>query len=267
MRKAFALRGTNLTTHFLGVILTDKLLSNEPPASYMLDIITLFDYDSDTIADTGQRGQVSCREELVRWYRQLKPQDAKVLFDDHEPLALRPVLKIVERSSATFLAHARYTMSRIVILHCDEQFPDSISFFLKVSRSLHWEIYDQLRTLRWALLIASLGCGEKIAEQIQDFKSLMEDMEAVLKSLEEDVRFLAAAATIREGKNVGLVSKFAFLFLPVSLLATILSISDQGYARFVVLGGLGLPFVLISMYLMFFWKPSRIDSLRHALLN
>jgi hypothetical protein len=190
-----------------------------------------------------------------------------VLFEDHESLVLRPVLKIVERASAMFLAHTRYTMSRIVVLHCDKQFPNSIPFFLKVSRSLHWEIYDQQKILRWALLITSLRGGEKIAEQIQDFKFLMEDMEGVLKSLEEDVRFLAAAASIREGKIVGWVSKFAFLFLPVSLLAAILSISGQDYTRFAVLGGLSVPFVLILTYLMFFWKPSQIDSLSHALLD
>jgi hypothetical protein len=250
----------------LGVILADKLLSKEPPASYMLDIITSLDGDSDTLAKNSRRNQVSCREELVRWLQQLKPQDAKVLFDDHEPLAIRPVLKAVERASATYLAHAQYITGRIVTSHRDEQFPDSIPFFLRVLRTLHWEIYDQQKVLRLALRVASLKGGEKIAEQIQDVKLLMEDMEVVLKSVEENVRFLVAAASIREGKIVGWVSKFACLFLPVSLLANILAISDPGYTRFTILGGLSVPFVLVSMYLMFFWKPSRIDSLSHALL-
>ena len=233
----------------------------------MLDVITSADDDSDTLANNGRRNQVSCREELVRWLQQLKPQDAKVLFDDNEPLALHPVLKTVERASATYLAHARYITSRIVISHCDKGFPDSIPFFLEVLRSMHLELYDQKRILGLALRIASLKGGEKIAEQIQDFKFLMEDMKDVLKSLEEDVRFLATAASIREGKIVGWVSKFACLFLPVSLLANILAISDPGYTRFAILGGLSVPFILISMYLMFFWKPPQMDSLRHALLR
>jgi hypothetical protein len=233
----------------------------------MLDVITLFNDDSDTLANNGRRNQVSCRKELVGWLQRLKPQDAKVLFDDHEPLALRPVLKTVERASATFLAHARYIMNRIVTGHCDEQFPNSIPFFLQVSRSLHWEIYDQQKILRLALSVASLKGGEEIAEQIQDFKFLMEDMEAVLKALKEDLQFLVAVASIREGKIVGWVSKFACLFLPVSLLATILAISDPGYTRFAILGGLSVPFVLISIYLMFFWKPPQIDSLGDALLH
>jgi hypothetical protein len=92
--------------YHLGVILTDKLLSEEPPASHMLDIIASVDDDSDTQAHNGRCNQVSCREELARWLQQLQPQVAKALFDDNEPLALRPVLKIVERASATYLAHA-----------------------------------------------------------------------------------------------------------------------------------------------------------------
>jgi hypothetical protein len=239
------------------VILTDKLLSDEPPASYMLDVITSVDDDSDTPANNGRGNQVSCREELVRWLHQLKPQDAKVLFDDHETLALRPILKTVERASVTFLAHVRYMTSRIVTRHYDEGFPDSIPFFFQVLRFMHWEIYDHQRILRLALCVAALKGGEEIAEQIQDFKFLMEDMKGVLKSLEEDVRFLAAAVSIREGKIVGWVSKFACLFLPVSLLANILSISDPGYTRFAILGGLGVPFVLISIYFMFFWNYSK----------
>jgi hypothetical protein len=112
------------------MIITDKLLSDEPPASYMLDVITSVDDDSDTTANNGRRNQVSCRGELVRWLHQLKPQDAKVLFDDNEALALRPVLKTVERASLTFLTHARYIMSRVVVHHCDEDFPDSIPFLM-----------------------------------------------------------------------------------------------------------------------------------------
>jgi hypothetical protein len=233
----------------------------------MLDVITLLDNGPDTLANSGRRNQVSCRIELVGWLEQLTPLESKRLFDDREPLALRPVLKIVERASSKFLAHARFTMSRIVTGHCDNEFPDSITFFIRVSRSLHRHIHDQQKILKLALRVASLNCGGELAEQIQDFKFLIEDMKDALKALEEDVRFLVAAASIREGRIVGWVSKFAFVFLPVSLLAAILAISDPGYTRFAILGSLGVPFVLISMYLMFFWKPSQIDSLRDALLN
>jgi hypothetical protein len=153
-------------------------------------------------------------------------------------------------------------MSRIVTRHCDEKFPNSISFFLEISRSLYRHIHDQQRLLRFALRIASLKGGENIAEQIQDFGFLTQDMESALKALEEDVRFLVSAASIREGKIVGWVSKFAALFLPVSLLATILAISDPGYTRWAILGGLSVPFVLISVYFMFLWRPAHLDNLR-----
>lgn len=228
----------------------------------MLDRVTLPDNDSDTLTNNSRRNQVSCRKDLLRWLQQLKPQDAKALFHDHELLALRPVLKIVERTSAMFLEHTRYIMNRIFTGHCDGQFPDNIPFFLKVSRALHWHIHDQQKVLKSAVRVASLKGGENITEQIQDFMFLKDGMEVVLKALEEDVRFLVSAASIREGKIVGLVSKFAFLFLPVSLLATILSLSDPGYFRWAILGGLSVPFILLSTYLTFFWKPSDIDGIR-----
>ena len=75
------------------------------------------------------------------------------------------------------------------------------------------------------------------------------------------MKFLVGEASVREGKIVGWVSKFAALFLPVSLLATILSISDPSYVKWAILGGLSVPFVLISIYLMFMF-PTYFDSLR-----
>jgi len=224
----------------------------------MLDII---DDNSDAISSSGRGGQVSSREELVAWFRRLKPEDAKAVFHDHEALALRPVLKIVERKTATFLAQARYFMSRMAYGHFDAKFPDSIPFSLRVARSLNSNLHDQQKVLGLAMRVALLKGAKIIAEQMKDLQFLMDDMEGALKALEEDVRFLASAASISEGKIVGWVSKFAFLFLPVSLLSTILTIDDD-YVRFAILGGLSVPFVLIATYFTFFWKPSDIDSLR-----
>ena len=198
----------------------------------------------------------------MSWLQRLTPDEAKTLFDDHEQLALRPVLKIVESSGVMFLSHARHIMNRILTRYCDAQFPDSIPFFLHISRSLHRSIHEQQRILRYSLRVASLRGGDDIAEQKQDFAFLADDMDGALKALEEDVRFLVGEASIREGKIVGWVSKFAALFLPVSLLATILSISNPGYVRWAILGGLSVPFVLISIYFMFFWKPAYFNSVR-----
>jgi hypothetical protein len=197
----------------------------------------------------------------MSWVQRLTPDEAKALFDDHEQFALRPVLKIVETNGAMFLSHARYIMRRILTYHCDAQFPKSIPFFLHISRELHRCIHEQQKLLRYSLRVASLRGGDDITQQKQDFASLASDMDGALKALEEDVRFLVGEASIREGKVVGWVSKFAALFLPVSLLATILGISDPGYARWAILGGLSVPFALISTYFMFFWKPAYFDSL------
>jgi len=218
--------------------------------------------DAENLGTDGRQHQVSSRQELISWLQRLTPDEAKALFNDHEQLALRPILKIVESNGVMFLAHARYIMNRVLMPHCDAQFPDSIPFFLHISRSLHRCIHEQQRLLRCALHIASLRGGEDIAEQKQDFGFLASDMDGMQRALEEDVRFLVGETSIREGKIVGWVSKFAALFLPVSLLATILSLSDPGYKRWAILGGLSVPFVLISIYSMFFWKPAYFKSLR-----
>jgi hypothetical protein len=230
----------------------------------MLQPVTLLDDYPVTLGNDGRSHQVSSRRELISWLQRLTPSEAKGLFNDpdHEPLALRPVLKLVERAGAMFLAHAHYTMIRVLTRLCDDRFPDSIPFFLHISRNLQTHLHDQKKLLRNALRVAALKGGNDFAEQKRDFEFLKEDMESALKALEGDVKFLTSAASIREGRIVGWVSKFAALFLPVSLLATILAISDPGYTRWAILGGLSVPFVLISVYLMFFWKPVHLDSLR-----
>ena len=224
--------------------------------------ITLVDDGDATenLKTDDRRRQTSTRRELMSWIQRLTPDEAKALFDDHEQLALRPVLKIVESNCVMFLAYARHIMNRILGRHCDAHFPESIPFFIHVSRALHRYTHEQQRILRYSLRVADLRGGDDIAEQKQDFAFLAGDMDGVLKALEQDVSFLVGEASIREGKIVGWVSKFAALFLPVSLLATILSISDPGYVRWAILGGLSVPFVLTSIYFMFLWKPAYFNS-------
>jgi hypothetical protein len=169
---------------------------------------------------------------------------------------------MVESNGVMFLAYVKHFMNRIFAYPCDTQFPDNIPFFLHISHSLYRHIREQKRLLHNALKVTSLYSGDDIAEQKQDFSFLANEMDDALKALEEDVRFLAGEASIREGRIVGWVSKFAALFLPISLLATILSISDPGYIKWAILGGLSIPFILISIYLMFFWKPVHFNSFK-----
>jgi hypothetical protein len=244
----------------LGIILTDQLLSDVPPASHIPNPVSLLDDNNGNLA---YRRQVSARRELISWIERLTPNEAKTLFNDQKQLALQPVLKIVERYSVMFLLHARYIMSRIHTGNCDAEFPNSIPFFLWISRSLHRFVHHHQRLLRDSAEIASLRGGtggDDIAEQKEDFAFLDRELDKALNAIEEDVKFLVGEASVREGKIVGWVSKFAALFLPVSLLATILSISDPGYMRWAILGGLSVPFVLISIYLMFMF-PTYFDGL------
>jgi hypothetical protein len=219
----------------------------------MCDIVT-YDDDPKELPENGRKLQVSAREEILAHLRRLEPSDALSLFNgNHDLILLQPVLKIIERMSATFLQHARWTMSRIVTQHCDKQFPDSIPFFLTISRALHRHIHEQKRLLAKAMRIARLKAGgsDRVKEQIEDFTHLSE---------EEDVRFIVAVAQIKEGQVVGYVSKLAFYFLPLSLWATILAISDD--FRFYILGALSVPSIVFATYIMFFFKPSNVDSLK-----
>jgi hypothetical protein len=243
-----------------GIIITEKLLSHALPADYMG--YPMVSVDDDAHVDLrGQTAQVSARETLIRWLKRQNPQAAMTLFDDAEPLALQPALKLVEETGATFLSHALYVMARITTRHCDSMFPDSVPFFLRTSRSLYRHLHDQLRVLKSAARLAPLRGGVGLAQQVQDIDSLRDDMEKAVSALKEDVRFLVAAATIREGIIVGRVTKFAFLFAPLSLLAAVLAIQDESYLRIKIFGGLGGGFLVISG-LVLFWKPSHLDRLR-----
>jgi hypothetical protein len=244
-----------------GITLTDQIISAVPYASSIPSPVSLLEDEDTEHLELDRRGhQVSARRELISWVQRLKPNEAKALFDDQKQLALRPVLKIVENSGIMFLDHARYQMARILTRHCDPQFPDSIPFFLQTSRSLHRHIHKEQRVLQSTLRIASMRGGDDITEQEQDLDFLINGMGDALKAIEEDVRFLVGQASIQEGKIVGWVSKFATLFLPVSLLATILSINDPGYTKWAILGSLSVPFMLISIYFMFFFKSAYVNT-------
>jgi hypothetical protein len=192
----------------------------------------------------------------------LMPAVSKYLLDGSLSHGLNVLRRRKQRtySSVMFLLHARYIMSRILTGNCDTKFPNSIPFFLCISRSLHRFIHRNQRFLRKSLAIASLRDGNNLMEQKEDFAFLDKELEKALNALEEDVKFLVGEASVREGKIIGWVSKFAALFLPVSLLATILSISDPGYVKWSILEGLSVPFVLISIYLMFMF-PTYFDGL------
>jgi hypothetical protein len=133
-----------------------------------------------------------------------------------------------------------------------------------VLRYLHGYIQDQQQLLQENLRVANLKGSKIIEEQTQDIEYLVQDLESTLKAVDEDVRFFVAASSIKEGKLVSMVSKLAFLFLPISAWAAVMSINgpgQEGYTRFIIFGSLTLPSLLISAFIIFFWKPSNVDSL------
>lgn len=252
----------------LGIILIEKLLADNPPAPELLDPVSSLDdsFSSNALLSKDRRKQVSFRDELIGWLEQLPKEEALALFDDDDggPLALSPILKVVEAFSVMFLTYARHTVTRILTRHCDKEFPDSIQFALRMLRHLHGFVHDHQRLLQENLRVAYLKGSKNIEEQTNDIKYLVQDSEWAVKALEEDVRFFVAISSIKEGKLVAMVSKLAFLFLPVSTWAAVMSINgpgQDGYTRFIIFGCLTLPSLLVSTLMIFFWKPSNLDSL------
>ncbi|PMD37100.1 hypothetical protein L207DRAFT_515509 [Hyaloscypha variabilis F] len=233
----------------IGIILTDQPLSDCPPVSHISIPVTSLE-DQNFGIDRG-RHQVSTRREIISWLQDLTANEVNAIFNDSNQLALQPVLKIVEKGSAMFLNHIRYLMQRILVRVCDEKFPDSTAFFLEISRSLEAYIYIHQKLMCSVLRVAKLRGGDDITEIERDFSYLADDLEFEVKVIKENVRFFVAEASIQEGKRVGWLSKLATVFLPVTLLATILSINDLGHTKWAILGGLGVPFVLILIFLMF----------------
>jgi len=237
-------------------VLTDQLLSDRPPASHISILVN--SPEAENFGIDRRLHRVSTRREIISWIQGLSVDEAKALFNDCHQFALRPVLKMVERGGLVFLDHVRYLMQRILVRVCDEKFPDSSAFFLEVY------IYRLQRLISSSIRAAKIRGGEDIADIELDFSYLISDMENELQALKEHVRFFVAEASIQEGKMVAWVTKLAAVFLPVSLLATILSINDPGYTRWAILGGLGVPFVLILIFIMFSkWTLAYFDTRTH----
>lgn len=111
-------------------------------------------------------------------------------------------------------------------------------------RNLHGFFHDHQRLLQENLRVAYLKGSKNIEEQIKDIEYLVQDSERAVKALEEDVRFFVAISSIKERKLVAMVSKLAFIFLPVTTWAAVMSINgpgQDGYTRFIIFGSLALP--------------------------
>ena len=94
---------------------------------------------------------------------------------------------------------------------------------------------------------------EAMEQQVEDIKTLTEEMQLLLARLEQDVTILHSDFAIQQAKLVSRVTKLAFLFLPLSTIAAILAINGP-YTRFVIFGSISVPFLLLSAVAMYFSK-------------
>jgi hypothetical protein len=248
--------------HWLGIIVTDRLFNNQLPQPSALDAVASL---SDDLPGSGQRCfQVSSRDELIEWLQHLSAEEEKSLFlEEREPLALRPILKIAEMASTTFLANLQYYTTRINNRQCDDDFPDNIDFALRVARCFHRHSYQQQEMLTRNIAIARVkGCEQ--LEEVQDIKFLIESMKVAQCALQEDLQFIISAASVKHAKQVTWFTKFATLVVPVNTVAAILAIAGSGdeNANFKIFGGVTIPLLLFTSYFIFYWRAEHVHSLR-----
>ena len=241
--------------------MTDRLVSKQLPQPHALDAVASL---SDDLPKWRKRlSHVSCRDELIEWLKLLSTEEERSLFsEESEPLALRPILKIAEKTSTTFLTILRYYSSRINNRQCNNDFPDNIDFALGVARCLHRHNYNQQEMLTRNIAIArAKGCGN--LEEVQDIKDLIEEMKLALCALQEDVQFIISASSVKHAKQVTWFTKFATLVVPINTVAAILAIAGSGdeSTNFKIFGGITIPVLLITSYFIFYWRAEHVHRL------
>ena len=192
--------------------------------------------------------QCSARTKILYWIQGLSASARQDLLSHHEPLALRQLIKFTECTSSAFLAYANFHLNRIICGNFDKSFPDTYGFSLHIYRCFHRHIYDQQEILQRAMGMASIKgvVDDAMQQQKEDIEILSTQLQHLLARLEQDVQILHSNFAIQQAKLVSRVTKLAFLFLPLSTIATILAINGPN-ERFVIFGAIAVPLVFLSV--------------------
>ena len=94
---------------------------------------------------------------------------------------------------------------------------------------------------------------DAMQQQKEDIEILSTQLQHLLARLEQDVQILHSNFAIQQAKLVSRVTKLAFLFLPLSTIATILAINGPS-ERFVIFGAIAVPLVFLSVLFFIFTK-------------
>ncbi|KAH0538895.1 hypothetical protein FGG08_004551 [Glutinoglossum americanum] len=249
-----------------GIILTDRLLKEERPIAGVDTILHFEDQDPDknlSPTPSNQRDQptyknkqLSCRKEVVGWLQKLSVTESAALFHQAEPLAVCPLVRVSAAQSSLFLFEARNNLNRIFNKQHDHKFPDDPKFCLHITRRLHKHLYIYRQHLEQNIQVIAAKSVDGTNEPAitQDIVFLRQEMDSLLRRVEEDVKFLAFNMSIHQAELVNYLTKIAILFIPVSTIAAVFAIPGPGL-RFAIFGAVTGSVIAILCFCMFVWNP------------
>ena len=246
-----------------GIILTDCLIKDDDAASknaqsHGSDVVTAMDYlnhsnrplSNDQTEDRNL--QVSCRSELEEWLRRMSRQDVMAIFNHDILLALNPLVRLISTMSSLYMCDIRLYLNRVANEQHDKPFPGNPDFCLYITRRLHKNIHQLQRSLDQNHQIILAKSTTPMDELTQDFVFLNQDIDSMLRRVEEDLQFLVSHISVQQAKLVNILTKVAILFVPITTVAAILSIPGEA-ERYWILGAITAPLVITLGVYLFFW--------------
>jgi hypothetical protein len=210
--------------------------------------------------------QVSTRDILKSWLCKLPPGRASVLFSNLEYFALEPLAQLFTDHMIGFIEVAYLQRYLTVGFHLESDLGLDLDDPLSSARLLHEHGDDAVRCIERFAMVLEARSPEEHKHLAADVDYLLNTMKRLVSRLENGVNFLAQGVSIKENRIsmaqttlVTKVSKLAFLFVPVSTVAAILSISGPD-SRFIILGVVCGPFVVFLSLAMFLFTPERTKN-------
>jgi hypothetical protein len=253
---------TGSMTPLLGIVLSDRLLKSDTPKT-SIDTLTAFSPESleDRIRGPNRRKQVSCREEVAWWLQRLDPIKRKSLFNNPEdPLLITPFLHVVIATNSWFINEARFQFGHISVSKHDHAFPSSTNFYLNgVARRIRSGLYYHLKHLEKNANIVKAkryqNNRHESDELLNDVNVLRDDMNALLRMVEYEIKYLGSKQAIEhprtsflEMEQINLLAKIGTVFVPLNIAAAVLAIPGPWYKLAIWAGLAGISVVLISFF-------------------
>jgi Mg2+ and Co2+ transporter CorA len=242
-----------------GIVLTDPLLKTTGSSS--IEVLTSFDLQEGFVSSSVSASSLdrSCRQEVIEWVKKLSNAARSNLFNDESPLAIRPLIRLIVRTGASILLEYRSHVSRIFNRQHDHEIPNDPKFCLYIVRRAHKNLHNHSRHLKQNKEIIRAKVPRQAQELIEeltgDISFLQENMEFLLSKIEQDNQFLASDLSFQQSDLVNKLTKFAFLFVPMGTVASILAIPNTKL-MFTLFAAITIPLISVVYFIMF-WATVR----------